>query len=226
MIAVVVPCHAPRLTDLEAFLRYAWHKDLQFLVVTNEPEPIELLNVYAWGPNVAVHNTGSEEINLSKWWNIGHRWAKNISAESLLVTESDCRLSPHSIFALEDAMKRYDLSLVGPNLYGLMPRDDVHITNSTTSWGGRTVFQRICQTWMKPVDVDVQADERFVWWYADEQMDMLHRGHRKGTGVIGSITYEEPPVQTTDPSADAQRREGNIRARKLFKEQWGFGTLA
>lgn len=226
MIAVIVPCHKPRLPDLKKFLDSAWHIDLEFLIVTNEPTPIELGDVWDWGPNIAVHNTLSEEINLSKWWNYGHRWAKNISADSMLVTESDCRLSPYSIFALEEAMWKHDLSLAGPNLYGLMPKAEVHITNDQHSWGGRSVFQRICQTWIKPVDVDVEADERFVWWYADEQMDMLHRGHRNGTGVIGSVTYEEPPVQTTDPSADAQRREGNILAKKLFKEQWGFETLA
>ena len=223
-LAICVPAHNPRLGDLLSFLALAAAPEFTFIIITNEPDPINPDDIPF--PGIHVLNTGSEEINLSAWWNLGHRYAKLLKLDDFMVTETDCRITPDNIFTLQDAMHKHDLSLVGPNIYGAMEDDEVHITNSVTSWGGRSVYKRICQTWMTRTDTLIRADERFVWWYADEQLDMLHRAERNGTGVIGASRYAAPPVQSTDPSECTQRSEGNRTSRRLFQEQWGFQTLA
>lgn len=223
-VAICVPAHRPRLEELIECLAVMDDPDFWFVVVTNEPSPIRSADMGARS-NVMVVNTCSEEINLPKWWNVGLQHARHIGADAFMVTESDVHLTAAGVWRLRDAMYAGGYSMVGPNLYGLLGPHEVSVETDTKGWGNRHPGNRICQTWMVRTRDALWADERYAWWHSDEQHEMRHRSLRHGTAVVGSVTYERPLFQTTDPTADPQLDEANARSREQFYQEWGFPTL-
>lgn len=205
------------------------HPMFHFIVVTNEPNPIHHEDLHgdevSYLGTVSIVNTKSEDLNLSKWWNLGAATARRWGNKEFMVTETDCRLTPESVFRLWATMKEHDLSMVGPNLYGVLEDDEVSIERSQDGWASRSVYTRICQTWMVDLRNTHPADERFPWWHADEQHEMRHRSLLGGTGIVGSVRYERPLFQTTNPDDIPELQQGNARARQIFEEEWGFPTM-
>lgn len=223
-IAICIPAHKPRLDELLGCLAVMNHPTFQFIIVTNEPNPIKSDDV-GWPNNMHLYNTLSEEINLSKWWNVGLGWAHTHGIESFMVTESDVRMNSLNIYRMHSALWYGNYSMVGPNLYGSMKSDEASVETRQDGWGARHAGHRICQTWMVKTPTALPADERFAWWHADEQHEMRHRPIDNGTAIIGSATYERPLYQSTDPSQSEDLSESNRLARKIFLEEWGFPVL-
>jgi hypothetical protein len=142
-----------------------------------------------------------------------------------MVTESDVRMRPDSVWFMHAALWGGGYGMVGPNLYGLMRRHEISVETSQAGWASRHPVHRICQTWMVKTQGALPADERFPWWHADEQHEMRHRAVGNGTAIIGAATYERTLFQSTDPSQDPQRSKGNAEARRIFQAEWGFPAM-
>jgi len=222
MIAICIPAHAPRLDELRGCLDLLKHPSFRVLVVTNEPQPI---HHYDLPDDVVLFNTGSAEVNLSKWWNVGLQWAHNQGLDTLMITESDVRMTPEAVWFMHGALWQKNYGMVGPNLYGNLAYDEISVETRQDGWGRRHAGHRICQTWMVKTGTTFPADPRFAWWHADEQHEMRHRAVGNGTAIIGAATYARPLYQSTDPSQSEELSKANKRARSLFRAEWGFEAL-
>jgi len=228
-IGVVIPCHRPRLQDLKECLDAFYAPDGRYrvVVVTTLPDTIYHDDLYDF-PGVRVVSTGSDEINLAKWYNLGFDYWMNGHWEFSRITgvmwmETDVRITPPNIDALYDAMIEHDLDLVGPDLFGLLRPDEVLIRREVQPLDHR---ERLCQVHLAPATSTHRMDERFDWWFESSDLEYKARV-AKGTGLVGASRADHTPTYYNDMVKGNRPDlvEKANRGRELFTKKWGHAPI-
>lgn len=226
MIYVVIPAHRPRLDDLIDCIRFADGRYLEYVVVTNDPTPIEPEDLSVLGleteDRIQIVKDTEDDINLARWYNIGVDWAQGnqqyVSRDepiAIFYMESDVRISYPSILALEEEMHHHAVSQIGPNFWDL-PEGHMGLGTRTTLEYVYPPY-RVCQASMVPIHSSHRMDERFRWWMESDDLEWkckMDRGSRLSQVPAthpGTLFHAMPPELT----------EKTVESTERFKKKWG-----
>lgn len=137
-----------------------------------------LINTANNQPTTGVHNLWSDELNIHKWWNMGIDFATERGATHVAVLNDDVQL-------IGDPINKV-VSMMGPAAIG------------------QPNINSICgYFFVLNAQYGLRADERFVWWYGDN--DLYHRAARYGIAKVDiTVRHLEPNVLTTQNPALTQ----------------------
>lgn len=110
-------------------------------------------------------------INIQRWWNVGLDYAQARGATHVAVINDDVRLGAGALDTLLDVLTRTGAALATPGGGG-------HVTDPRRE-RGRTL-DGAC--WVLDLSTGLRPDERYRWWYGDDDLD--HRARRDHGGVI------------------------------------------
>lgn len=117
--------------------------------------------------NIFIRN---KEINIHKWWNIGIDYAENHGAKLVAVLNDDVRISPGSLQAIAFEVLAQNAALGFPYPHS-----------------GR--LAGYC--WILNLSSKVRPDERFRWWYGDNDLQMQAQSTSKYIYVSAEVTHLE-----------------------------------
>lgn len=184
--------------------------------------------IVANGPLSSLRNQTIEDViyvrdnqpdmNISRWWNIGIDFAESLAhpAEqwNTLVVNDDVIACHNLVETLSGEMRLNTSVLSFPNQY------DNHRTLHRSA-GPVDLHHRITgYCYMIRGEAKLRLDERFVWWYGDDDLDWNAR--RLG----GSLLVPWCKVQHQAPNGSMLTHpELNIQAGKdrvAFLQKWGL----
>lgn len=163
-----------------------------------------------------AHLWGDDPVNLSKIWNMGLDRAEELSGGdefTVAVFNDDLTLPPGLVQEFADALQREGSSAVYAQPWSDLPNMTNHVP-----WhlGNRMVgYAFALRGWD-----NLRADEDFLWWYGDSDLDWRARS-RRGVCAIGV-----PALVHHDPNGYTNRRpelaEQAGRDRETFMRKHGF----
>lgn len=103
--------------------------------------------------------TDRGQVNIQRWWNRGIDYAEAMGATHVAVLNDDVRLAPGSLARMMRALADADATLAWAD------------SGRMTGWA-----------WLLRLDRGVRPDERFRWWYGDNDL------HDRAT-VNGGVAY-------------------------------------
>jgi hypothetical protein len=135
--------------------------------------------------------------NIQRWWAAGIQEAERRGATAVAVVNDDIRLTPETLPTLEAALTRTGAAIASPSR--LPFRDGLHrrplIPYEPRLWGS---------LWVLRLDSGLRPDERYVWWYGDNDLDIRART-RHGGVVLVPVDYEHlHPGEGTARSPELQ----------------------
>jgi hypothetical protein len=191
--------------------------DLLFLVRTEEygiPEIADPLR----GKIVAIDDLIRPK-NIQRWWNLGitaaESWArmKNQDEWNVLVTNDDVIACPHLAETLDLEMRKTTAVLSYPDnfegdrwVFHTVP-GPVAITTRISGW-----------CWMIRGGSGLFADDRFEWWYGDDDLDWRARESGGSLMVPGCKVEHLSPGKLTGESPELTAR--THLDRRLFEDKW------
>jgi hypothetical protein len=210
---VLVPCERKRLEVLNELLEMLGRPAQRCVVVSAGAEPI----MNGETPATVLHYP-HDEINISRWWNLGLSFIRNHytmdAPHEVLFCESDTVADEYAVPALVDALRVHELSMVGPDWFTGLGAGDVAVYGPNSP---RSIEHRVPGTaFMIASEQGLRYDERFRWWYADDDFEMQAR-NRSGAAVVGGVLLDHGP--SADLTPEKQRWADEDRA--LFVEKWG-----
>lgn len=148
--------------------------------------------------------------NISRLWNIGLDWAHEQAAGekyAVAVLNDDLVLPPGFLDAMTGALNRYGAAIAYPDRSGDNP--DWHNTEQ-----GPVLKPHRMTGYAFVVDgqANLRADERFRWWYGDDDLEWRAQA-AGGTVRVGGVTVEHlysnastygSPVLNAQTEVDAQ----------------------
>lgn len=157
--------------------------------------------------------------SLYQMWNEGATMARRRDPQACIAfLNNDLRLGPHFLGRLEDAF-RHDPALwaISPDTNGHQV-DAVRYVSSTFKGGGLTGFAFVVRG---EVFDRVSFDERFEWWFGDDDFVAQIRALSGRVGVVGDATVEHigggsQTVRYTKHVLAAIERD-----RRRMWEKWG-----
>jgi hypothetical protein len=149
-----------------------------------------------------------EAPNIQRWWARGIAEAEKRGATTVAVVNDDISLTPQTLGTLSDALTRTGAAIASPSRppfkNGLHKRPLVPY--EPRLWGS---------LWVLRLDSGLRPDERYVWWYGDNDLDIRARRHHGGV-VLEDVEYEhlhpgegtaKSPELQAQSDRDAQRFE-------------------
>ena len=146
--------------------------------------------------------------NIQRWWARGIAEAEKRGATTVAVVNDDISLTPQTLGTLSDALHRTGAAIASPSRppfkNGLHKRPLVPY--EPRLWGS---------LWVLRLDSGLRPDERYVWWYGDNDLDIRAR-RRHGGVVLENVEYEhlhpgegtaKSPELQAQSDRDAQRFE-------------------
>jgi hypothetical protein len=210
-VFVTIPVYRPSIADACECIEAMGIEPTRVIVVANGQNPPTRRELPA-GVILTVDSNPYGGINISRWWNTGLRIA-SLAAEgdhATLVINADARIDRAGIDTLAHTIDLTGVAAAYPSLHGLPS----HTNYRPEEVDLRTRLTGFC--FMLRGD-GVRADERFAWWYGDDDIDWQARvagGSRMVTGV--HVTH--PAMGGTDTEALAE----TIRVdRARFVAKWG-----
>ena len=146
--------------------------------------------------------------NIQRWWTYGISEAEARGATTVAVVNDDISLTPETLSTLSEALKRTGAAIASPSRPPF--RNGLHrrplVPYEPRLWGS---------LWVLRLDSGLRPDERYVWWYGDNDLDI--RARRRHGGVVledvdyahvhpGEGTAKSPELQAQS-DRDAQRFE-------------------
>ena len=156
----------------------------------------------------ALH--GGDQVNIARWWRIGLTHARLNGATQVAVLSSGVTGRPSSLPTLATRAADLGLVMAGPNRHR-----DVDLVMGEGHC--RSVSERVdggC--FLVDVTVGLVPDERFRWWYADDDLEAQARAVGP-VGIVAGTALVIPPDAA--PSAEARVWATEDRAR--FVGKWG-----
>lgn len=149
--------------------------------------------------------------NIQRWWATGIREAERRGATSVAVVNDDICLTPQTLTTLDDALARTGAAIASPSRAPF--RDGLHkrplIPYEPRLWGS---------LWLLRLDSGLRPDERYVWWYGDNDLDIRARREHGGV-VLESVHYEHlHPGEGTAKSPELQAQSD--RDAQTFERQY------
>ena len=138
------------------------------------------------GANIGkVHNLfiKSKKINIQKWWNIGIKFAEKHGAKFVAVLNDDVWIAPGTLQTMATEALIQEVPLVFPYPHS---------------------GQLAGYCWVLNLNFDIRPDNRFKWWYGDNDLQMQAQKISKYINVSvevnhlegGGLTKENSSLQT------------------------------
>lgn len=216
---VVTPCPRTRLDELRGLLAGLAHPRERVVVITTEPHTIDMDDI----DDLAAHlvHDSLPGMSFSRWINYGLDRVADLregydpeSPYEVLCIGSDAVGDHESVDVLAEAMRTYGLMMAGPDWRA--PHSH-HNREVSILEGDRNVHDRVPGAcFMLAGEHQLRMDERFRWWYSDDDLEMQarligHVGLVRGTG----LRHEQ------DHMLDADQARHATEDRELFKVKWG-----
>lgn len=112
----------------------------------------------------------SREINIQKWWNLGIDYAEKQGAKLVAVLNDDVYISPGSLQAIALAVLEQNVALGFPYPHS---------------------GQLAGYCWILNLSSDVRPDERFSWWFGDNDLQMQAQATSKYIYVSADVQHLE-----------------------------------
>ena len=149
--------------------------------------------------------------NIQRWWARGIAEAEKLGATTVAVVNDDISLTPQTLGTLSDALHRTGAAIASPSRppfkNGLHKRPLVPY--EPRLWGS---------LWVLRLDSGLRPDERYVWWYGDNDLDIRAR-RRHGGVVLENVEYEHlHPGEGTAKSPELQAQSD--RDAQRFETQY------
>ena len=203
MLFMTIPTAGSRPDLLAALIRdCGLPHDRIVVVVTREgvelPEDVVVLNDL--GP-----------ANIQRWWAKGIEEAERRGATSVAVVNDDIQLTAETLPTLAAALGRTGAAIASPSREQF--RNGLHkrplIPYEPRLWGS---------LWVLRLDSGLRPDERYVWWYGDNDLDIRARRHHGGV-VLAPVEYKHlHPGEGTAKSAELQAQSD--RDAETFERQY------
>lgn len=206
---ILCPCQRSRLPLLKRLLSSLQHPSDRVVVVTTQPNPIEIKDL----DDIAGHRLlwPYEEHHIAKWWNLGLNYIASIARSNyeVLAISSDYVGTNYSVAMLGVFLRRHGLTMVGPNHWSgnavyFGPDDERHATGRVP--GG---------CWMLAGESGLRVDENFRWWYSDDDLEMQARQY-SGTGILPGTGL----VAEADTPLSAEKEQWAKEDRQKFIDKW------
>ena len=147
--------------------------------------PLENIVIVATRPGVEVP-TGVRLVedlrapNIQRWWNRGIDEAQNGGATAVAVVNDDITLSPQTLPSLHHELIRTRAAIASPmrQEFGVGLHKRPLIPYEPRLWGS---------LWMLRLESGLRPDEKYVWWYGDNDLDIRAR---KSFGGVVSVDVE------------------------------------
>lgn len=111
------------------------------------------------------------DINIHRWWNTGMDYAEAYGATHVLVINDDVLLDTSTVPTLLDAMDGR-AAIGSPGAGGIFEGD-------LPEW---RVMNGAC--WLLDLATGLRADERYRWWYGDNDLDWRARTQHGGVASV------------------------------------------
>ena len=170
---------------------------------------------YDWEPygatEVTVLGYFTDPPNISAMWNHGIRRARTLAAMNgheydVAVLNDDMIVPPSWFTTITDAMRRHNAGAGCMN--GTMAEVVTHRPGDTTL-PRMTGYGFI-------LTPPLEADERFQWWYGDNDLDWQARERGGVVHVPGVVEHRHPDSTTTGVLAEVAGAD-----RERFIDKWG-----
>jgi hypothetical protein len=156
-------------------------------------------------------------INISRWWNTGLRHVYGLQDGSddeftVAVLNDDLRVPPRFVETLDDNLEQTKAAAICP--ITLLPEHRVLLVNTLKSQPRMVGFAFALRGSLR-----LLADEQFVWWYGDNDLDWRCRDLGGVAHVGGSwegFVHLHPDSTTTGELAAQAGRD-----RETFVAKWG-----
>jgi hypothetical protein len=132
------------------------------------------------------------EINIHRWWNAGIDYAQARGATHVLVINDDVLLDETTIPALLDGMEGR-AAIGSPGAGGIFEGD-------LPEW---RVLNGAC--WLLDLSTGLRADERYRWWYGDNDIDWRARTQHGGVASIRCFFLHPHANELTAASPELMR---------------------
>lgn len=155
-----------------------------------------------------------DHLNISFWWNVGLGYvaaSEKFSGDYVVAVLNDDVIVPENfVQSLASALERHDVVAAFPDVYGLN-------TDYTLTWPVRDGLRMSGFAFALHSKAGIMADERFVWWYGDNDIEWQAR-QKGGVVLVGGLKIQHLyPNSTT--TAELAQQAG--RDREAFIEKWG-----
>lgn len=138
----------------------------------------------------------TEVFNIQHWWNLGIDLATAQGATTIAILNDDATLPDDWYDLMEEALQTY--SGASGMRYG-------------------TSFKISGYAFALRASDGIRADERFVWWYGDDDIEMQCR-KAYGFAILGDIQVGNKYANTSKPKMLRQIRKDS----QAFTLKWGI----
>ena len=216
MLFMTVPTSGNRSHLLENLVRDSGLPPDRVIVVTTRSN--------AQVPSGVVSISDAGPLNIHRWWNRGIDEAIRRGATAVAVVNDDVAIDEKTFSVLENALLSTGAAIASPSRPPF--HDGLHkrrlIPYEPRLWGS---------LWVLRVDSGLRPDERYGWWFGDNDLDIRARRNHGGIVLCDvTFTHLHPSEQTgTDPQLrkqteiDAQtfeRQYAGLLRRSRFVTRW------
>lgn len=133
--------------------------------------------------------------NIQRWWSDGIAEAERRGATAVAVVNDDIRLTSATLRTLADALHATGAAIASPSRIPF--KDGLHkrplVPYEPRLWGS---------LWVLRLDSGLRPDQRYVWWYGDNDLDIRARRDHGGV-VLCDVEYEHlHPSEGTSTNPD------------------------
>lgn len=167
---------------------------------------------------VRIHDFDSP--NIQRWWNLGIEASIARGASTVAVLNDDIRVNSDTLPRLLDQLLKSRATIASPSRPGIANKRYTRplVPYSPRIWG--------C-IWMLDTQSGLRPDQRYAWWYGDEDLDIRARKNFNGVVTVdvyyehyfaGEGTSQNPFLQAL-AEKDAQTYQHD-HARLLTLSRW------
>ena len=203
MLFMTVPTAGDRPELLDALIRDCGLPADRIVVVATRP------GLQISSPVHVIEDLGPP--NIQRWWNLGIQESERRGATYVAVVNDDITVGPETLEQLRNALDSTPAAIASPSRPPF--HDGVHtrplIPYEPRLWGS---------LWVLKLAARLRPDERYVWWYGDNDLDIRARRSFGGV-VLVNVAYEHlHPGEGTGQSATL--REQTAADAATFEKQY------
>lgn len=164
-------------------------------------------------PGVGVIPYHYQRKNISKWWNVGLNFIKEIEEDNeyvVAVLNDDVVIPQGFVQVLAGAIEHYDAAAAYPDVYSLGAD---HVETRIPQGPRMSGFAFALRG-----SAGIRADETLEWWYGDNDIDWQAR-QKGGTVLVGGLLIEHLYANSTTVGELAEQAG---RDREVFVAKWGM----
>lgn len=153
--------------------------------------------------------------HIYQMWNYGLRFWDLSRGHCVAILNDDIELPDNFVHRMTDVMQSFKPTIAFPNQHG----HQVSLFNVAP--GPTDLSHRISgYAFVVNGNHDISCDQRFKWWYGDDDLDWRARSDYSGTYLVQDVTVKHLyPSESTNNSPERTAQAG--RDRKLFIAKHG-----